>query len=146
MEVAWRRSESVAAVERCAVWREDCSCFPPKVSRCLMPKNANISARCPTIAPAPNSENIDNLRNYRYQEIELFAKDALKKLLYVSVYNTTGQNDADESRNSAPKALSDKLDPKRIAKQYQALAAADEHSPLLDGGLAYRPGRRGAEF
>jgi hypothetical protein len=66
----------------------------------------------------------DNLRNYRYQEIELFAKDALKKILYVSVYNTTGQNDADETRDSAPKPLSDKLDPKRIARQYQALAVA----------------------
>ena len=66
----------------------------------------------------------DNLRNYRYQEIDLFAKDALKKILYVSVYNTTGQNDADETRDSAPKPLSDKLDPKRIARQYQALAVA----------------------
>ncbi|MBV8103826.1 MAG: hypothetical protein JO223_04225 [Hyphomicrobiales bacterium] len=66
----------------------------------------------------------DNLRNYRYEEIELFAKDALKKILYVSVYNTTGQNDADETRDSAPKPLSDRLDPKRIARQYQALAVA----------------------
>jgi hypothetical protein len=63
----------------------------------------------------------DNLRNYRYEEIDLFAKDALKKVLYVSVYNTTGQNGADESRDSAPKSLADKLDPKRIAKRYQAL-------------------------
>ncbi len=66
----------------------------------------------------------DNLRDYRYEEIDLFAKDALKKVLYVSVYNTTGQNGADDSRDSAPKPLSDKLDPKRIAKKYQALAVS----------------------
>jgi hypothetical protein len=66
----------------------------------------------------------DKLRDYRYQEIDLFAKDALKKVLYVSVYNTTGQNGADDSRDSAPKPLSDKLDPRRIAKQYHALAAS----------------------
>jgi hypothetical protein len=64
----------------------------------------------------------DSLRNYRYEEIDLFARDALKKVLYVSVYNTTGQNDPDESRDSAPKPLTDKLDPKRIAKQYQAIS------------------------
>ncbi len=66
----------------------------------------------------------DKLRDYRYQEIDLFAKDALKKVLYVSVYNTTGQNGADDSRDSAPKPLTDKLDPKRIAKQYRALAVS----------------------
>ena len=66
----------------------------------------------------------DNLRNYRYQEIDLFAKDALKKVLYVSVYNTTGLNGADETRDSAPKSLAEKLDPRRIAKQYQALAVS----------------------
>jgi hypothetical protein len=66
----------------------------------------------------------EGLRGYRYQEIDLFAKDALKKVLYVSIYNTTGQNGADESRDSAPKPLSDKLDPKRIAKKYQALAVS----------------------
>ncbi len=66
----------------------------------------------------------DNLRNYRYEEIDLFARDALKKVLYVSVYNTTGQNDPDELRDSAPKSLTDKLDPRQIARQYQAIAVA----------------------
>ena len=42
----------------------------------------------------------DKLRDYRYQEIDLFAKDALKKVLYVSVYNTTGQNGADDFPDS----------------------------------------------
>src|SRR5271166_2238138 len=31
---------------------------------------------------------------------------------------------ADDSRDSAPKPLTDKLDPKRIAKQYRALAVS----------------------
>jgi hypothetical protein len=66
----------------------------------------------------------DNLRNSRFVEIDLFARDALKKLLYVSIYNTTGLNGADESGDSAPKSLVQKLEPKRIAKQYQALAVA----------------------
>src|SRR5689334_16092427 len=65
----------------------------------------------------------DRLRGYRYEEIELFAKDPLKKVLYVSVYDTTGLNGGDDSRDSAPPELAQKLDPKKIAKQYQALAA-----------------------
>jgi len=65
----------------------------------------------------------DNLRGYRYQEIELLAKDPLKRVLYVSVYDTTGLNGGDDSRDSAPAELAQKLDPKKIAKQYQALSA-----------------------
>jgi hypothetical protein len=65
----------------------------------------------------------DHLRGARYEEIDLFAKDALKKVPYVSVYNTTGLNGADDSSDSAPKSLVDGLDPRKIAKQYQALVA-----------------------
>ena len=65
----------------------------------------------------------DGLRDQRYQEINLFAKDPLKKVLYVSVYDTTGLNGSDETRDSAPASLSQNLDPKKIAKQYQALSA-----------------------
>src|ERR1700728_3939170 len=57
----------------------------------------------------------DGLRDYRYEEIELFAKDPLKKGLYVTVYDTTGLNSGDDSRDSAPAALAQTLDPKRIA-------------------------------
>ena len=39
----------------------------------------------------------DGLRDYRYEEIELFAKDPLKKVLYVSFYDTTGLNGGDDS-------------------------------------------------
>ena len=65
----------------------------------------------------------DNLRGYRYLVIDLFARDALKKVPYVSTYNTTGLNGGDDTRDSAPESLVDKLDPKKIAKQYQALFA-----------------------
>jgi hypothetical protein len=66
----------------------------------------------------------DNLRNYRYEEIDLFARDPLKKLLYVSSYNTTGQNIGDDPRDSAPKPLAQSVDPKKVAKQYQAVSAS----------------------
>ena len=39
----------------------------------------------------------DNLRNYRYKEINLFARDVIKKVRYASSYNTTGLNGGDES-------------------------------------------------
>jgi hypothetical protein len=64
----------------------------------------------------------DNLRNYRYLEIDLFARDVLKSQLYESVYNTTGLNGGDESRDSAPQSLVQALNAKAIAKQYQALS------------------------
>lgn len=65
----------------------------------------------------------DGLRDSRYEEIELFARDPLKKVLYVSFYDTTGLNGGDDSHDSAPASLARSLDPKRIAKQYQALSA-----------------------
>ena len=65
----------------------------------------------------------DGLRDYRYAEIELFAKDPLKKVLYLTIYDTTGLNGGDESHDSAPASLVQNLDPKKIAKQYQALSA-----------------------
>ena len=64
----------------------------------------------------------DNLRDYRYQEIDLFAKDPLKKVVYVSIYDTTGLNGGDDTRNSAPAQLVQRLDAKKIARQYQALS------------------------
>ena len=64
----------------------------------------------------------DGLRDYRYEEIELYAKDPLKKVLYVSFYDTTGLNGGDDSHDSAPAELAQRLDPKRIAKKYQAIA------------------------
>ena len=88
----------------------------------------------------------DNLRGYRYVEIDLYARDALKKLPYVSVYNTTGLNDGDDARDSAPKSLVDRLDPKKIAKQYQALRVAISPPPHLDDRLVGRSGRRGAQL
>jgi hypothetical protein len=66
----------------------------------------------------------DSLRDYRYEEIDLFAKDPLKKVLYVSSYNTTGQNAGEDTRDSAPKSLAQSVDPRRVAKKFQALSAS----------------------
>ena len=63
----------------------------------------------------------DNLRNYRYEEIDLFARDVIKKVRYVSAYNTTGLNGGDDFADLAPEPLAHSLDPKGIAKRYQAL-------------------------
>jgi hypothetical protein len=93
----------------------------------LAPAYAAESAICKYFSQLPDDcagaehRKYDNLRGHRYLEIDLFAKDVLKKLLYVSIYNTTGLNGGDDSGDSAPKALVQKLDPKKIAKQYQAL-------------------------
>ena len=61
-----------------------------------------------------------SLRNTRYQEIDLVAKDVIKKIAYESVYNTTGLNGGDDSGDSAPQDLARNLDPKAIAREYQA--------------------------
>ena len=65
----------------------------------------------------------DHLRGYRFQEIDLFARDVIKKVLYVSIYNTTGQNAGDDSRDSAPEGAAGHVDLKKVAKHFQALAA-----------------------
>ncbi len=48
----------------------------------------------------------------------------MKRVLYVSVYNTTGLNDGGDTRNSAPASLAQRLDAKKIARQYQALSVS----------------------
>ena len=97
--------------------------------RAVAPAQAADSNTCKYFSQLPDDcaraeqRKYVDLRGYRYVEIDLFARDALKKVLYVSIYNTTDLNDVEESRDSAPKSLVDRLDPKKIAKQYQALAA-----------------------
>jgi hypothetical protein len=82
----------------------------------------------------------DNLHHYRYLEIDLFAKDVLKSQLYESVYNTTGLNGGDESRDSAPQSLVQALNAKAIAFRF------DQSSLLLDDRLARRPGLQRGTF
>jgi hypothetical protein len=95
----------------------------------VAPAHGQESAFCKYFSALPDDcagaeyRRFDGLRDYGYQEIELFAKDPLKKVLYLSVYNTTGLNGGDDSRDSAPASLTEKLDPKKIAKVYQALSA-----------------------
>jgi hypothetical protein len=82
---------------------------------------------CRYVSPLPDdcgsaaARKYNNLRNYRYLEINLIAKDVLKSQLYESRYNTTGLNGGDDSRDSAPQSLVQPLSAKAIAKQYQAL-------------------------
>jgi hypothetical protein len=77
----------------------------------------------PDDCAAAEHRKFDNLRDYRYEEIALLGRDPLKKVVYVSVYNTTGLNGGDDSHDSAPTSLAQKLDPKKIAQRYQALTA-----------------------
>jgi hypothetical protein len=86
-------------------------------------ESCKFFSQLPDDCAGAEHRRFDNLRDYRYEEIDLFARDPLKKVLYVSTYNTTGQNDGDETRDSAPKALAQSVDPKRVAKKYQALLA-----------------------
>ncbi len=79
-------------------------------------------SQLPDDCAAAEQRKYDNLRGYRFEEIDLYARDVIKKLLYVSIYNTTGQNDGDDTRDSAPRSYAEHLDPKKIARQYQALA------------------------
>jgi len=81
-------------------------------------------SQLPDDCAAAEHRKFDGLRDYRYEEIDLFARDPLKKVLYVSTYNTTGQNAGEDTRDSAPKSLAQSVDPKRVAKQYQALSAS----------------------
>ena len=78
-------------------------------------------SQLPDDCVAATLRKYQNLRNYRYEEIDLFARDVLKKVLYKSSYNTTGLNGGDDSGDSAPQSLARNLDPKAIAKHYQAL-------------------------
>jgi hypothetical protein len=78
-------------------------------------------SQLPDDCAGAENKRFDSLRDYRYLEIDLFAKDVLKKILYVSIYNTTGLNGGDESRDSAPKSVVQKMDPKKIVKLYPAL-------------------------
>ena len=81
-------------------------------------------SQLPDDCAGASHRKFDNLRDYRYEEIDLFAKDPLKKVLYVSIYNTTGQNAGDDTRDSAPKSLAQSVDAKRVAKRFQALSAS----------------------
>ncbi len=88
------------------------------------------------------SRKYDNLRGYRFQEIDLLARDVIKKVLYVSIYNTTGQNDGDDTRDSAPEDYAKHVDLKKVAKRFQALSA--QSSPPRYWALDWFADRVGA--
>ena len=80
-------------------------------------------SQLPDDCAAAEQRKYDNLRGYRFEEIDLFAHDVIKKVLYVSIYNTTGENAGDDTRDSAPQSYAAAVDAKKIAKKYQAAAA-----------------------
>ena len=91
---------------------------------CAEYEACKLFSQLPDDCAGASHRKFDNLRDYRYEEIDLFAKDPLKKVLYVSIYNTTGQNAGDDTRDSAPKSLAQSVDAKRVAKRFQALSAS----------------------
>lgn len=80
-----------------------------------------FSSQLPNDCAGAVNTRFANLRNYRYYEVDLFGKDKTKKVLYNNSYNTTGQNGGDQTRDSCPQALFDKLDAEAIKKEYNAL-------------------------
>jgi hypothetical protein len=81
-------------------------------------------SQLPDDCAGAEQRKFDNLRGYRFEEIDLIARDAIKKILYVSIYNTTGQNGGEDTRDSAPRSFAEHVEPKKIAKRYQALSAS----------------------
>jgi hypothetical protein len=80
-------------------------------------------SQLPDDCAAAEQRKYDNLRGYRFVEIDLYARDVIKKILYVSIYNTTGQNDGDDTRDSAPQDFAEHVSPGKVARQYQGVAA-----------------------
>jgi hypothetical protein len=80
-------------------------------------------SQLPDDCAAAQQRKYDNLRGYRFEEIDLFARDVVKRIPYVSIYNTTGENAGDETRDSAPQSYAAAIDAKKIAKKYQAAVA-----------------------
>ena len=102
--------------------------FAVWVLLCAIPHAASAQGTtCKYVSQLPDDcigaelRKYDNLRNARYEEIDLVARDVIKKITYESVYNTTELNGSDDSGDSAPQDLARNVDPKAIAKQYQAL-------------------------
>ncbi|RBP08603.1 hypothetical protein DFR50_12585 [Roseiarcus fermentans] len=104
--VAWAALATGAAAPAVASDRSTCRYF----------------SQLPDDCADAEQRKFDNLRGYRFEEIDLLARDVIKKVLYVSIYNTTGQNGGDETRDSAPEDAAGRVDPKKVAKQFQALS------------------------
>ncbi len=55
----------------------------------------------------------DNLRDVRYAEVFLIGGDALTHNLEAAFYNTTGLNNSEDPRNTAPKPFGPRSTPRR---------------------------------
>ena len=80
-------------------------------------------SQLPDDCAGAEQRKFDNLRGYRFEEIDLYARDVIKKVPYVSIYNTTGQNAGDDTHDSAPQSFAEHVDLRKVAKQFQALSA-----------------------
>ena len=103
-------------------------------------------SQLPDDCAAAEHRKFDGLRGYRYEEIDLFARDPLKKVLYVSTYNTTGENAGEDTRDFAPEIARAKRRPETGGETIPGAFGLDQSATLLDAGLAIGPGRRREEF
>ncbi len=99
-------------------------------------------SQLPDDCASAEQRKYENLRGSRFVQIELFARDVIKRVLYVSIYNTTGENSGDDTRDSAPADLVARLDPKTIANSFHAAGAVV--SPPLCWALDWFVDRVGA--
>ena len=87
-----------------------------------------------------------DLRGYRYEQIDLFAKDALKKVPYVSTYNTTGLNGGDDFARFGAEVACHRPGSEEDRETVPGARRGAEPCPLLDDRLARRSHRRRAQL
>ena len=98
--------------------------FAPGPAAAFDSSTCKFFSQLPDDCASAEQRKYDNLRGYRFEEIDLYARDVIKKILYVSIYNTTGQNAGDDTHKSAPDAYAEHVDPKAIVKAFHAVAAS----------------------
>ena len=103
-------------------------------------------SQLPDDCAAAEQRKYDNLRGYRFEQIDLYARDVIKKLLYVSIYNTTGQNDGDDTRELGCPVLRRTYGPEEDRQAVPGDGGADQSAALLGARLARRPRRRGSQL
>ena len=81
----------------------------------------------------------DNLRNYRYEEIDLFARDVIKKVLYVSSYNTTGLQWGRRMRRLSASTSCPQSGSQGDCQAVPGAERVGEPASVLDDRLARRP-------
>jgi hypothetical protein len=88
----------------------------------------------------------DSLLNCRYEGIDPFAQDVIKKVLYVSSYNTTGPNRGDGSWRLGTSTSCPQSGCQGDCLAIPGAERMGEPSSLLDDRLACRQIREGQKF